>query len=397
MGLRKKRKLSSKASVLLILFLFIWIGGTLCAASSLATNIPILADLRTRLLASYGADLLNDALTSLRLSIFGDDPANSDPSATEVALNNSVPTAKLPAPNLTSTPTTAAIDSPTSNPATTPTPSPTPTESSTYTPTTTSNPAYTPTPTSNPTDAPTPTSNPTDTPTPTYTPVATPTSSQPTGISLEETKSGGSIDSTSVTTSGTLTAVENDLYIAAVSTRPGYYTDGVSGLGLSWTFLKTQCSGRYQTRVGIWIAQGSPAFDDSVTATLTGTPMDALIAVSRYSGVDPTNPIGNVVSANFHGIDGPCVGGTDEDSYSLNLPISSDDAIAFAAVAHRDRDHFPGAGFTELIELRQETGGDGAGLSLMDQNVAPTSVTIAGSISDLTDWAVVAVELLPAP
>jgi hypothetical protein len=125
--------------------------------------------------------------------------------------------------------------------------------------------------------------------------------------------------------------------------------------------------------------------------------LDAVIAVSRYSGVDPATPIGNVVSANSHGIDGPCVGGSDEDTYSLNLPISSDGAIAYAAVAHRDRDHFPTAGFTERIELRQETGGDGAGLSLMDQDVAPTSVTVAGSISDLTDWAVVAVELLPAP
>ncbi len=171
----------------------------------------------------------------------------------------------------------------------------------------------------------------------------------------------------------------------------------MSGLGLTWTLLRAQCAGRHQTRTEIWIAQGSPDFDGSVISTLSEVPKNAIITVSRYSGVDPISPVGNVVSANTNGIDASCSGGSDEETYSLNLPISTDGALAFVAVAHRQKVHFPATGFTERIELRQGSSGEGAGLSLVDRSVAPTSVTIEGSFKGSVDWAVIAVELLPAP
>ena len=41
----------------------------------------------------------------------------------------------------------------------------------------------------------------------------------------------------------------------------------VSGLGLAWTLLRSQCSGRNHTAVEIWQAQGIPSADGIVTAT----------------------------------------------------------------------------------------------------------------------------------
>ena len=144
------------------------------------------------------------------------------------------------------------------------------------------------------------------------------------------------------------------------------------------------------------MAQGLPTFSGPVSATLSEAPRNAVIAVSRYSGVDISNPIGNIVSANSNGIDGSCSGGSDESAYSVNLPISSEGALAFAAAAHRHKDHFPGVGFAERLEVHQGSGGSAAGVSLVEQTVIPSSISIVGTFSGTVDWAVVAIELRPA-
>ena len=144
------------------------------------------------------------------------------------------------------------------------------------------------------------------------------------------------------------------------------------------------------------MAQGTPAFDGPVTAMLSEAPRNAVIAVSRFSGVDISGPIGNIFSVNTNGIDGSCSGGSDESAYSFSLPISSEGALAFAAAAHRHKAHLPGVGFTEFLEVHQGSSGAAAGLSLVEQDVIiPTILSINGSFSGTVDWAVVAVELRP--
>ena len=111
------------------------------------------------------------------------------------------------------------------------------------------------------------------------------------------------------------------------------------------------------------MAHGLPDFSGPVSATLSEAPSNAVIVVSHYSGVDTFSPIGNIVSANTNGIDGSCSGGSDGSAYSLNLPISTEGDLAFAAAAHRHKDHFPGSDFTERLEVHQGSGGSAAGLS----------------------------------
>ncbi len=166
----------------------------------------------------------------------------------------------------------------------------------------------------------------------------------------------------------------------------------LSGLGLTWSLVKGQCSGRGNTLVEVWQAQGAGTAG-TVTATLAGTPANAVIAVSRYSGSSGT---GNTVSANTLGVNGACTGGTDTSAYSVNLTTTVNDALAFGGAALRNRAHTPGAGYAERAEVMQGSSGDVAGAAVEDKGVATSgTVAVDGSFGGTVDWAVVGVEVRP--
>ncbi len=135
---------------------------------------------------------------------------------------------------------------------------------------------------------------------------------------------------------------------------------------------------------------------DRVTATLTQAASNAVIAVSRYSGVDTAAPLSNVMSSNATGVNGACSGGTDTAAYALTLPTTVDGAVVYGAVAMRQRTHTPGTGYTERAEIHQGSSGDMAGLAVEDKPVAMAApVAVNGSFSSNVDWAVVAVDIKP--
>lgn len=213
----------------------------------------------------------------------------------------------------------------------------------------------------------------------------------------EETQTGGSSDSDTVATSNNLTAVVSHLYLAAISTKPHTTVDGLTGLGLAWTRVREQCSGRDQTGVEVWMAQGTPTGDGVVTARLSDVPPSSVIAVSRYSGVDSGDPTGEVISGNTNGPGGGCSGGTDSDSYSFNLTTTVGGAVVHASVALRNKKHTPGEGYTERSMISEGSGGDVAGLVVLDKEVPlAASIVLDGSTSGNTDWAVLGLEIRPA-
>jgi uncharacterized repeat protein (TIGR02543 family) len=77
-------------------------------------------------------------------------------------------------------------------------------------------------------------------------------------VTFEEIETGSASDSMTVTTSSPLTGEADNLYLAAISTRGNIPVSSVSGLGLTWTLLYAQCSGRAVTGVEVWMAQGMP-------------------------------------------------------------------------------------------------------------------------------------------
>ena len=209
-------------------------------------------------------------------------------------------------------------------------------------------------------------------------------------VNFEQLETGSSTGSDSVVTSVALTSAANHLYLAAVSTNLDVAVSSVAGLGLTWTLVKAQCGARGQTRTEVWKALGSPTGGEVVTATLASTPSAAVIAVSRYSGVNTTSPVGNSVSANTLGTDGACTGGTDTGTYTVSLTTTHFNSVAYGAVSLSDRTHTPGNGYTEQAEINASLAGVAVEDKLQDTQQA---VGVNGTLSDLTDWAVVGVEI----
>jgi hypothetical protein len=210
----------------------------------------------------------------------------------------------------------------------------------------------------------------------------------------QETVTGGSLISSTVATSAPVGAASGALYLAAVSFRPNVAVTSVSGLGLGWSPVRQQCGGRAQTGVALFQARGSPSTGGVVTANLAGTASAAVIAVSRYSGTTSTGTIGSVVSANTNGTSGACSNGVDTAGYAFGLTSGASNSLVFVAAAMRGNDHVPGAGYTEIVETYAGTGGSTAGTSLADRLLgSAANVSVNGTFSGTTDWAVVAAEI----
>jgi len=215
-------------------------------------------------------------------------------------------------------------------------------------------------------------------------------------VEYQEVQAGGASDSEDVTTSAQLAAASGQLYLAAVSSNPPRDVISVEGLGLSWFPVGVQCSARGITGVSVWRAMGSPDAADKVTARLDSISSNAVIAVSRYSGIDATEPLGALISANTHGLEGACTGGSDSLSYSMDMMTSAPGSLVYAAAAIRNRSHSPGAGYAERTEIRQGEGGATAAVAVQDavfETLQTTSIT--GEFNSDVDWAVIAIELKP--
>ena len=203
----------------------------------------------------------------------------------------------------------------------------------------------------------------------------------------------GTAGGTLTVSSATVTGVANHLYLAAVAARPNRTVNSVSGLGLTWTRVDAQCSGRAQTGVEVWRAQGTPSGNGAVAATFASAPTNSVITVSRYSG---SSGVGVVASANSNGANGACSNGNDSSSYSVSLTTTTASSLRFGAVALRNRSHTPGAGYTERAEVRQGNGGSVAGAAIEDAPApSPGTAPVNGTLSSSTDWAVIGVEVKP--
>jgi flagellar hook capping protein FlgD len=205
---------------------------------------------------------------------------------------------------------------------------------------------------------------------------------------------GGSTGTGIVTTAGALAAVPGHLYVAAIASKSSNTVTSVTGLGLSWTRVRNQCGARSQTGVEVWVGSGTPSAG-SVTATFQSAPTNAVLLAARYSGADPANPIGHVVSGNTLGTNGVCSGGTDNGSFSFNL-TTAEGSLVLGAVAARSKTLTPGAGSTKRGQIFQGADtGSMATVSIMDKTATGASTVIDGTFNGSVDWAVIGVEILP--
>lgn len=252
------------------------------------------------------------------------------------------------------------------------------------------------------------------TPVPTATPiVATPspvTSAIPTATSVstppteigeigevinQQNVAGFAINYPKSVSSSEISGANNNLYLASISTKKNTAVTSVNGLGLTWKLAKAQCAGRAQTRTEVWYAVGSPVSNGSVVANFGTAPEEAVISVSRYSGVDLQNPIGNIVGRNSNGLNGSCSGGSDVSSYSANLTTTTNGSFIFSSVGIRQLSHTSGNGYTERDEVKSSNGGATAGVATQDKKVGLTTALVNGTFSANVDYSLVAIELKP--
>jgi hypothetical protein len=304
-------------------------------------------------------------------------------------------TTTLPTTTTTSMPptttTTTLVPTTTTNPP--PTTTTTTSTTTTLPPTTTPNPPPTTTTTTSTTTTLAPTTTTAPPPTTTTTTLPPPMAGQ---VSFEAVVTGVASDAIDVATASNVSAVDGHLYIAAIASKSHEETLSVSGLGLDWTSVGEQCSGRSQTGIALFRALGAPDADGPVTATFADAPRNAAMAVVRYSGVDPGDPVGAPVGFNTLGLEGACAAGIDALAYSFPYATTTSNALLFAAAATRVRAHLEGAGYTERAGFVVGAGGSAAGLGVMDQAFAmPAPQLVEGELSSATDFAVVAVEIHP--
>ncbi len=217
------------------------------------------------------------------------------------------------------------------------------------------------------------------------------------GVQLQETVSIGASNVDTVAFPAALQPVAGDLYLTAITTKPLMLVEQVSGFGLLWTRLQAQCSARGKTGIEVWMARGTPVAG-TVTAVLSDTVDNVAMALSRYSGVDAAQPIATVFSGNSLGVNAACEGGVDNRSYAFQLTPSRIGSVVYAALAKRNRNHQPGAGFTEIEELISgASSGKTAGMAVINGQITDTSlVHVEGSFSRNVDWAAIGFEIRPA-
>jgi C4-type Zn-finger protein len=214
-------------------------------------------------------------------------------------------------------------------------------------------------------------------------------------IIIEEIVTKGSVGAVTIE-SPTINGVMDHLYLTVVSGKGHQDTVSVTGLELTWTKLVDQCAGREQTGISIWWGQGY-AETGNVTVTMSAAPNEYLIMqVYRISGVSLTDPLGNYVSSNTNGISGACTLGVDDTDPSVDLPTLYNNATVFGAVATRSRTFTPGSGYTLIDYNTYGSGGGTVGIATEKMRVSTAGlITVNGTLSTTSDWAIIAVELIP--
>ncbi|MGH9146694.1 MAG: hypothetical protein ACRD1Q_08295, partial [Vicinamibacterales bacterium] len=159
----------------------------------------------------------------------------------------------------------------------------------------------------------------------------------------------------------------------------------------------TQCSGRSQTGIELWWAQGA-ASSGQVTATLVSAPNSAVIAVTRYAGVAPADPVVPLVTGNTNGVNGACENAIDTATYLFNVTTTQSNSLVVGTVALRNKTHIAGSGYTTRIETSYGIAGNTAGTAIVERPAAVATVLpLHGFLNGDVDWAIIGIELRSGP
>ncbi len=201
-------------------------------------------------------------------------------------------------------------------------------------------------------------------------------------VTYQDVVTGNAAATGSVSTSATVTAATNHLYIAAIGRESSISVTTVSGLGLTWTQVIQQNSPDNNRAVGIWYAIGTPTGNSVVTASFSAVAALSHISVSRFSNVNPTTPIQAFLGSSAND-SAPSTGG---------LSATNKGMVVFATEYDNATTFTPGAGYTTISA---EFGNEGLGV-MRKAVVATGTETPTSTINANKNWAGIAVTLNPA-
>lgn len=215
---------------------------------------------------------------------------------------------------------------------------------------------------------------------------------RPSGITntatFQESKTGSADSANSVSTTANLTAVDGNLYLAAISRRNNVanIVTGVVGLGLTWTQLTTEPSDDGQRTIDLWYAIGTVTGNGVVTANFNASPIHSHISVTRYSNVNSITPI-----LDFD------VGQANNSSPTTPALTSMDKGIAYMAVAGANRTMTAGTGYTlDSSELTND-GANSDSLSVEHKSIVGSGTeTPTGTLSGNAHWAAISAMINPS-
>ncbi len=220
---------------------------------------------------------------------------------------------------------------------------------------------------------------------------------------MEEVQSALAINSDIISSSSSLTAVNDDLYLAFIhhSDSDNFVVD-VQGLGLVWQKLVSQCANKTRSSMEVWYAQGAPVSDGIVSAQLSITSDSAQMLVARYSNVDSNNPVGILAQANPLGIDAlaVCNNSAAVASKVINIPVNTDEnnSLIVSGIGYYLSNSFIADAEPAIAELESGSNPNSSGLIIQTQE-APTldNYIISGNLQSATQWNSIVVQIKPHP
>ncbi len=190
-----------------------------------------------------------------------------------------------------------------------------------------------------------------------------------------------------VSTSSPVTGGAAMCYLAFIGRDANtHVVTGLTGTGLTWTKLLTENRDDNNSQLDCWIAYGN-ATTEVVSATFDTLPVNSVIDVLPFSGVDPTSP----AQAN---------GGTNGNATIINGPAlaGTDKGMSVFCVLNNNRTATPGTGYTERSD--HTVGSAGTQLSQSAESkplVATGTETAQETLSGGSHFAAIGVTLRPAP
>jgi hypothetical protein len=187
------------------------------------------------------------------------------------------------------------------------------------------------------------------------------------------------------------------LYIATVGTKSGAaLVDTVVGGSLTWNLIKSQCSGRNQTRITSYYAIGSPS-SFTCTMSLDAESQGIAMVVDVYDGADTIAPVINGTGKNTVGLnDTVCDGGSDNGSPNVQFTVGTPStSFGYTASNVRNKSLTPDGEYTQRGTA---VGGSGGGQSQVDanENSSPSASESADHSCGSTDWCTLGMEIVEA-